>query len=199
MPIGTYILNHPFTTELIKIKAHQLCRRRKFSPSDFNDVRQIMRGYLWQKSNLFNPNRGTLEAFVTTALNSCVAMIIRHRERIMRSGDFMAISLERTYVEHDGGADMLRSVIAEHEHQRRVNPTMPSAIEQLELRDAIEHALESLTPDERDLLQHVAEHGVLCAAREWSRREKRMVSRHQIERRVSQMRNRFADAGLGTD
>jgi len=199
MPIGNDIFDLPFSRKYIRIKAFQLCRRRKFSLTDFNDMQEIMRAYLWEKSHLFDPSRGSLEAFITTALNSCVAMIIRYRERAMRSGDFMAMSLERTYVEHDGGADMLRSVIAEHEHHRRVANSTRSAIEQLELREAIDHAIESLTPDEQDLLLHVAEHGVLGTAREWSRRENRNVTRHQIDKRVRQMRRRFEDAGLGAD
>lgn len=193
------VVFHPFTRKHTRIKARQLCRRSDFTKSDYPDLRQELLLYLWRKAHLFDSARGNIEAFVTKATKSCVGMIIRHRERAMRSGDFRAISLERIYVEHDGGADMLRSVIAEHEHHRRVSNSTPSAIEQLELRDAIEHALESLTSDERDLLQHVDEHGVLCTAHEWSRREKRKVTRHQIEKRVLQMRSRFEDAGLGTD
>ncbi|MHC4247365.1 MAG: hypothetical protein ACYSUU_11245 [Planctomycetota bacterium] len=50
-------------------------------------MQQEMRLYLWKKADLFDPSRGNIEAFVTTAINSWVGMQLRRLERLKRRGE----------------------------------------------------------------------------------------------------------------
>ena len=191
------IVTDPFTRTLLKIKAAQLCRRSDFSRSDYDDLRQGMVLYLLEKAHLFDPDRGTLEAFVTNALNTWVKMELRFRGRLKRRGDHEALSLEGTAVEFNGGTDTLDALVGEADRHRRTGDAPLSPIEWVDLSDAVGHAASRLSPAELELLKHVADHGVAATAREWARRRGRAASRRQIEGAVSRMRSRFEDAGLG--
>lgn len=185
------IVSHPFTDTFIRIKARQLCRRTDYSRSDFDDLQQGMRLYLLEKAHLYDPSRGTIEAFVTNAVNAWVGMDLRRRGRLKRNNGSPTISLEGTTVECEGDTVELGSVLGEDDLLRRTSGGGISEIDKIDMRDAVAHALTTLTDDERDLLRHVVDHGVASAARQ------RGVSRRQIENALAQMRGRFEDAGFG--
>jgi len=185
------VVSDPFTVTLIRIKARQLCRRSDISRSDYGDLRQDMRLYLLEKAHLFDPARGTIEAFVTNCINTWVAIRLRYRKRQKRRESYKAVSLERTPVECDGDITTLGAVLLEEDGQRLTQAYPISPVEHFELREAIEHVMQGLEPDDRALLAHVAEHGVASAARQ------RNVSRRQINNALARMRSRFEKAGLG--
>lgn len=193
------VVFHPFTKKHIRIKALQLCARSDFSKSDFPDLKQEMLLYLWSKAHLFDPSRGTIEAFVTSTIKSCVGMILRHRDREMRRGDIYAISLEGTLIEHDGVTDMLKSVLDDADFARRTQQDRRHPIDLYLLQKSVRQVFRSLTPDQQELVLHIAEHGLSSASRDWTRREQRKVTRHEIEKRVLQIRSRFKDADLSPD
>ncbi len=187
------IVSDPFTVTLIRIKARQLCRRSDFSRSDYDDIRQGMRLYLLEKAHLFDPVRGNLEAFVTKAINTWVGMQLRYRERDKRRESYKAVSLERTPVECDGDVTTLGQVLLE-EDGRRLTQTDPlSSVEQFELREAVQHAMQNVQPEDRAILIHAAEHGVASAARAFSR------SRRQVLNVLARARVHFEKAGLGSN
>lgn len=187
------IVSNPFTVTLIRIKARQLCRRSGFSPSDYDDLRQDMRLYLIEKAHRFDSQRGNIEAFVTNALNTWVAMQLRYRNREKRRESYKAVSLERTPVECDGDVTSLGNVLLEEDGGRRTQSCPISPIESFELREAIEHAMQGLAPNDRALLAHVSEHGVASAARAFG------ISRRQVVNAMARIRDRFEKAGLGRD
>ena len=193
MAIAHDVVTHPFTINFIQIKAAQLCRRTDVSRSDRDDMQQDMLLYLWKKAHLFDPARGTIEAFVTTAVNSWVGMELRRRDRQKRREDYRAISLEGTTIECEGDTETLDALLSDADLHRRTQQSGHSPIELIDLRDALRCALSKLSKREHSLLVHVAEHGVASAAR------KHHVSRRQIENALARMRSRFEDAGLGID
>jgi len=184
------VVTHPFTVTLIRIKAKQLCRRTDMSRSDLDDLQQEMRLYLLQKLHLFDPERGNLEAFVTNVINTCVAMLLRHRERDKRRESYNAISLERTRVECDGDLTTLGAVLLE-EDGRRLTQTAPiSPSEQFELREALQHVVDSLSAEDRALLMQVAEHGITHTAKVLG------VSWRQVNNAMARIRDLCKKAGL---
>ncbi len=187
------VVSDPFTVTLIRIKARQLCRRSDFSRSDYDDIRQGMRLYLLEKAHLFDPVRGNLEAFVTNAIKTWTAMALRYRNRDKRRESFKAVSLEGTPVECDGDITTLGAVLLEEDGRRRTRTYPLSAVEQFELREAVQHAMQDLKPEDRAILVHVAEHGVASAARAFSR------SRRQVLKTMARARIRFEKAGLGSN
>ncbi len=191
------VVSDPFTASLIRIKAAQLCRRTDFSWSDRDDLTQQMLLYLLEKAHLFDPARGNIEAFVTNAIDSWVAMELRFRGRHKRRGDYEAISLEGTLVECDGDAVPLRTVLGPADPQRRHQAAPACQFDTAETAEAVAAVMATLDPKDRDLLRLVAEHGKAAAAREWSRRSGAAVSRRQIQNALERFRARFEAAGFG--
>ncbi len=187
------IVSDPFTVTLIRIKARQLCRRSDFSWSDCDDLQQGMRVYLLEKAHLFDPARGTLEAFVTNALRTWVAMQLRYRNREKRRNSYKALSLERTRVECDGDITSLGVILVEKDGRRLSQYYTLSEIECFELREAVDHAMDKLDPKDREILTHVADNGVASASRAFG------VSRRQIDNAVARARIHFEKAGLGPE
>lgn len=184
------IVTHPFTLTLIRIKAAQLCRRSDFSRSDREDLQQEMELYLLRKAHLFDSERGNIEAFVTTSINSWVGMTLRFRARDKRRPGLHAVSLEGTEIESDGEADTLASVLEEADLARRLQHHGLTPSELFDLRDYLHFVLAALSPSERALVALVADRGVASAART------RKVSRRQIENAMARIRARFDDEGL---
>lgn len=187
------IISNSFTITLIRIKALQLCRRSGFCTSDCDDLRQDMRLYLFEKAHRFDPQRGNIEAFVTNALNTWVAMQLRYRNREKRRESYKAVSLERTPVECDGHITALGKVLLEEDGGRHAQTYPVSPVELFELRGAIDHAIRSLAPNDQAILAHVSEHGVASAARTFG------ISRRQVDNAMARVRDRFTKAGLGRD
>ena len=185
------IVSNPFAVTLIRIKARQLCRRSDFSKSDYDDLRQDMRLYLIKKAHLFDPVRGNIEAFVTNALCTWVALRLRYRNCDKRRESYKAVSLERTTVECNGDITTLGDVLLEEDGRRRTQAHGISAVEHFNLREAIEHAMQNLAPDDRALLVQVVEQSVRRTAKS------RRVSYRQVNNAIERIRDIFKKMGLG--
>lgn len=193
MTIRHDVVTHAFTTTFINNKAAQLCRRSDVPRADHEDLQQEMLLYLSKKAHLFDPARGNIEAFVTMAIKSWVGMEFRRRHRLKRRAELYALSIERTPIEQDGDATTLSAVLQDADLHRRRQLKASDPKEQLELAEAVAHAISTLTLHENQLLVHVAEHGVASATR------KHDISRRQIKNALTRMRTHFEDAGLGVD
>jgi len=187
------IVSDPFTVTLIKIKANQLCRRADFSRSDYDDLRQDMRMYLLEKAHLFDPQRGNLEAFVISVLKTWAAMRLRHRKRQKRHEGNNSVSLEGTAVECEGENIPLGATMLEEDGQRRTQAYPISEIEHMELREAIDHAMQGISPEDQAFLMQVAEQGARATARSMG------VSWKSVHNRVARLRGHFEKAGLASD
>jgi len=191
MSIRSTIVSHPFTSDLVRRKAAQLCRRSDFSRSDEEDLRQDMALYLWAKARLFDPTRGNVEAFVTTAIGSWVGMELRRRRAGKRCNGYKTISLEGTLVACDGELDSLADMIGDADGQRRNGIEAKDLIDEIEIREAFRRVSASLSARERALLRDVIDHGVAGAAR------LRRVSRRQIDRALAAIRERLTGERAG--
>lgn len=188
------IVTHPFTVTLIKIKANQFCRRADFSRSDYNDLRQDMCVYLLEKAHLFDPARGTLQAFVISALKTWAAMRVRYRKRTKRFEGLKALSLEGTVVDERGDENVTLGEVLLEEDGQRLTRTYPiSQVEHFELREAIEAAMQSLSAEDRELLAEVTENGITSTAKS------RGVSWRQVKNAMVRTRQHFENFGLGAN
>ena len=181
------IVSNPFTVNFIRSKAAQLCRRPEFSSSDREDLQQDMRLYLLEKADQFDSNKGNLESFVTGTLRTWVAMKLRHDQRQKRRCPHESISLESTMIESDEADVCLAATLTEEDGRRRTGAYPISDIEQFELRETIDQAMDSLEPSERQVWLDVAEHGLAATARS------RGMSRRQITAVLDSIRHRLKD------
>ena len=184
------IVSHPFAVTFIRIKARQLCRRCDFSRSDYDDLRQEMRLYLLEKAHLFDPKRGNIESFITKTLKTWVAMRLRYQDREKRRDVHKTASLERTPVECDGEIKTLGAALLEEDGQRIAQTQPLSSLARLELRDALATVIKKLSPEDRAVLAHVAQHGARSAIRSLG------VSRRRVDKVMARVRQHCECAGL---
>jgi DNA-directed RNA polymerase specialized sigma24 family protein len=180
------ILSHPFAANLIRRKAQQLCRRPGFSRSDEDDLKQGMLLYLWTASRLFNPARGTVEAFIVTAVRSWMDMEVRRRRAEMRFTGVPDSSLNSTLVDcGDDKFSALVDLIGAADANRRLGREERDFLADLDLREAVAHVTSRLSQREMQFMRDVIDGGVAGAAR------KRRVSRRQILAKLAAIRERF--------
>lgn len=190
------VVNHPSTAEIIRIKARQLCQHPGFPSSDIDEFEQEMRIHLWTKSHLYDPERGCVEAFVNTVLQCWIGMELRHRYRLKRWNGSPTISIERTKIECGGDETTLSAILSEDDGRRHTFRHRPSPFELLIQQKWVREGLSRLTAEEREILLHVAQHGVASAAREWSERLGFPFSRRQVGNEMLRIRRKFEDPRL---
>jgi DNA-directed RNA polymerase specialized sigma24 family protein len=191
MSIRSDVVSHPFTADLIRRKAESLSRSAGFSRSDEEDLRQEMTLYLWTKARLFDPDRGSIESFVSSVLTSWVGMEVRRRKCDKRRKWLRVASLEGTIIVCDGEPDTLGSVLSDSDGARRTGGRHLSVLAHAETMEAFRAIDAMLTPRERALLRDVIDHGLAGAAR------LRRVSRHHVARAVQKVRVRLTEARAG--
>lgn len=186
------IVSNPYAQSVIRIKARQLCRRADFSESDLEDLHQELWLYLVKVARLFNPHRACLETFIARAVDSCVAMILRDRQREKRRAGFDASSLE----DSAGGAEE-RGPLSRHlvptDQSRRTGNVPVDPIERLEVVEAVAVALARLSPRVRAIAERLMHKSPTAVAKEMG------ISRRQVRNAIDEMEGVFRDAGFGTD
>ncbi|MCL2646857.1 MAG: hypothetical protein FWD61_07600 [Phycisphaerales bacterium] len=193
MDVRQSIISAPFTVAVIQIKARQLSRRADFSISDFDDLCQDMRMYLWRKAHRFNPDRGSLEAFVNNALDTWVTIELRYRKRLRRSESYRAVSLEGTLVKYEGELQPLGDVVLEEEGGRRIQTYPISPFEEFERREAIEHVMAKLAPEDRAFVNSLVERGIRATAKSLG------ITWYRVIRMLALIRRDFEKNGLGSN
>ncbi|MEX2670896.1 MAG: sigma-70 family RNA polymerase sigma factor [Phycisphaeraceae bacterium] len=187
------IVSNAYAQSVIRIKAHQLCRRADFSRSDMEDLRQEMWLYLVKVARLFNPDRACLETFIARAIDSCVAIILRDRQREKRRAGLDATSLEGTLA---GGAEE-RGPLSRHlvptDQSRRTGNVPVDPVERLETVEAVSVAMAKLPPKVRSIAKRLMHASPTAVAKEMG------ISRRQVRNAIDEMEGVFRDAGLGRD
>jgi hypothetical protein len=182
------IVSHPFTADLIRRKAMFLSRSAGFARAEEEDLRQEMRLFLLTKADLFDPSRGSIEAFATSVVTSWVGMEVRRRRSAKRRAAARTLSLD-AYPPGDRklrGALGARLIEADGGRRSGTSPRQPA--EEAAIREEAMLVDALLTPDERMLLRDVAELGVTGAAR------KRRVSRWRLLPRLEAIRARVLES-----
>jgi DNA-directed RNA polymerase specialized sigma24 family protein len=132
----------------IRVKAKQVVRQPGFSRSDLEDVEQELIVYLLCKAQQFDPNRGSLNTFISRVVDSGVAMLVRGRERAKRNpaGDAGIQSLEKEVSPSNGESQPLARLIGQRDLERRTGGASPTDTELFELVDDVASVLPTLPP-----------------------------------------------------
>lgn len=187
------VVSHPYVSTLIRIKAKQLCRRSEFTRCELEDIQQRMRQTLIEKAGQYDPDRGNLEAFITMVIKTWIAEEIRYRNRELRRQSYSAVPMDSTTVDCDGDSVPLTSVLGEADLLRRLGRDPQDDIERLIVRDAIDHAMKRLTPEQQGLLIDIRNSDTATAAKRHG------ISESTVRRRLAAMRDAFSKAGLGPE
>ncbi len=163
-----WILDDPDVCEQVDKAAEKLSRRCGHSPSDFEDLKQDIMMFLLQIEEKYIPQRGSIGAYASTAIKSCVTMRIRYRLQQRRRGRLSNISFDET----DGSLKPL---------------DISSWANVLETLDLFNACLLRLSPQQVQLLIDIDRHGQVQTAQAMG------ISRRQIMNQLDQIRDMCAD------
>ncbi len=184
-----------YARTVIRLKARQLSRRADFSRSDEDDITQDLTLHLLSQAEHFDPSRASLPTFVSHVVNSCVAMILRERWRQKRVPDHRAEiqSLETMVDVPDEPPVALGDMISLGDIERRTGGSTKSDAEVHEEVAALEHAMQSLPVEDRDVCERLKVGSRASVARDLQ------ISPRKLRSVISSVRQHFERAGLGQD
>lgn len=181
-----------YAKNLIKFKAHQLSRRRGFTPSDQSELQQQLWTSVVQAADQFDPAKSSLNTFIDRVVNSAVAMILRGRRRKKRADGFHAQSLDEP-VQQNGHAEPLGASVSDADRGRRTGTVPPDETARREDEEAVAHALQQMPEYIRDVCRRVMGGSISSAARELG------TSRRQIRKALAKAQPYVERAGFGDD
>ena len=181
-----------YARTVIRLKARQLSRRADFSRSDEEDIAQDLTLHLLSQAEHFDPSRASLKTFVTHVVNSCVAMILRERWRQKRVPDHGAEiqSLETMVDVPDEPPVALWATISVADIERRTGATSKSDVEVYDETEALDHAMQSLSEEDRELCERLKVGSRASVARDLQ------ISRRKLGTLISNLRQQFEQSGL---
>jgi RNA polymerase sigma-70 factor, ECF subfamily len=178
------------TVAFIQFKARQLCRKPGFTRSDEDDLRQELTLHLLRQASRFDPARAAWNTFVARVIDSGVAMILRDRRRKKRAPGFRAKSLEVGVVVVHGHEQDVGAIASAADQHRRIGITPTEELPRQQLSEAVRQAISELPPHLRALCARLSQSPPAVVARELG------ISRRQVRKLMSQIRQRLQDADL---
>lgn len=176
----------PYAQKLIKHKARQICQHVGCTACDREDIEQQLAVWLCQQAPKFDPARASLNTFVNRVVNSAVRIVLRNRRRLKRSTDEVVRSLDGTTpTSHEAVPPVLTADL-----DRRLGTETCSEIEQLEQREAMAVALDSMPADLADICRRLMEGSVASVAHDLG------ISRRQVRNALDRSRTYFEHAGF---
>ena len=91
-----------YADSIIKMKARHLVKTHSFTKDDLDDITQQLRLDLLERTDQFDPQRGTWEGFVTGVIDSRIASIIDHRTMQKRDPRCEECSIHDPITDEDG-------------------------------------------------------------------------------------------------
>jgi len=131
MDIDTY------ADRIIRMKARHLVTTYSFTKDDLDDITQQLRLDLLERTDQFDPRRGTWEGFVTGVIDSRIASIIDHRRMQKRDPRREECSIHEPITDENGRTVELVATMPAGEHRpadRDMVIDLADALEQLPLR-----------------------------------------------------------------
>ena len=146
-----------YAARLVRLKARQLIGRYGFTESDREDIEQELKLDLLERLPDYDPERGSLEGFVSGVVDHKISRLLEKRAAAKRNPGRVEYSLNEAIPDDQGGqverAAAMPDEILPHNGQQDLA---------LDLADA----LSELSPDLRRLCRQLREKGVTEIARQ---------------------------------
>lgn len=179
-----------FAIRLIRRKARQLSQKPGFSRSDQPDLEQELTLIVLRRLAHFDASRAHRNAFVTTVVERYTATILEHRSAEMRTHRRTSGSLNVPAVDADGRSVELLNIIPSSQQSRRTGQYPRPHEDAFDLAHDMNETVRRLPPRLRDLCERLKHDSISDVSRELG------LSRTEIYRRISHIRQRFEEAGL---
>jgi RNA polymerase sigma factor (sigma-70 family) len=155
----------PLIQQLIRRKAQRLTGRVRLTIEDVEDLTQDFRAELLQKLPAYDPDKGSMGAFLKTLIDHFFANWLRQRFAAKRNPR-RVVSLNMLVRNGEGLWIELGKTIAEGVHGKRHGRRVRSDQDHADLRNDVDGLLHSLAREFRDVADQLVDKSVAAAARE---------------------------------
>ena len=169
-------------------RAGQLVGRPEFADCDAEDIEQELLLYLIQKADAYDPSRAKLNTYIDRVLTSGVRELIRAKKRHKRhpiDDDVQVQSFEQTVDTVDDTFANLGDEISSEDHFRRTSVRASDPFDEIDERDAVEVALQHLSPELRRIAISLTQDSIAETMRKCG------LSRRQFEKARREIRETF--------
>jgi RNA polymerase sigma-70 factor, ECF subfamily len=173
-------------TSLIRRKSRELATHENFTPSDQDDIAQDLWLWLIEKLDCFDPERGTIFAFIATIVDRKAASILRHH-RAAKRDTCRCRSLSLSIRANDGTYVELASTITEDASDARLGKRTWHPQYRTECELDLTTVLESLSDEDRELCERLMTQSLSEVARDME------VPRSTLQDRINRLRQQFTD------
>lgn len=118
-------------------------------PDDIPDLQQDLWLELLSRLPSYRPERGGPRAFITLVVKNGAASILKARTAAKRGRGRPCLSLNREYVDDDGGSVELHETISADDYLRRTRGTVRSEEERRDLAHDVRNVINELPPIDR--------------------------------------------------
>jgi RNA polymerase sigma-70 factor (ECF subfamily) len=171
----------PLIQKLIRRKARRLTGRARLSTEDVEDLTQDFRAELLQKLPAYDPNKGSMGAFIRMLLDRFFVKWLRHRFADRRNPRHVA-SLNMLARTDEGVWIELGKTIAQGIHAKRHGIRQRSDQERADLRTDVDSVLQELAHELRAVADQLMNKSIAAAARELG------IPRTTLHERVRRLR-----------
>ncbi len=181
-----------FTQSLIRIKAKQVARRADFSVSDQDDIEQELALHLLTHIEKFDPERASLNTFITRVVDCGVSMLLRKRQskKRMPGDEASVVSLEVPIDQPCGPPVSQGDVITSVDLDRRTLGRSRNEKEDFDTESSLGTAIESLPTELQLICQTLKLQSRSHAARTLG------ISRRQLSKQIELIREHMELAGF---
>jgi RNA polymerase sigma factor (sigma-70 family) len=190
VPHDSYPHEHdPLIQQIIRKKARRLTGCARLSPEDIDDLTQDFRAELLQKIATYDPDRGSMPAFIRMLIDRFFAKWLRHRFADMRNPR-RVVSLNMLVRNDEGLWIELGKTIAQGVHNKRHGRRVRSDQEHADLRNDVDGVIQGLAHELRAVADQLMGKPIAAAARELG------IPRTTLHQRVRQLRQNYDRKGL---
>lgn len=182
-----------YARDLIRYKAHQLCRRGDFHKTEPDDLQQELWLLLLSAIDHFDPDKASLDTYLDRVLTTGVAMLIRSRQTQKSLHGLRVVSLDALRRSECDTPESLAQSVSQDDLARRTECVEQDEVARREEAEAIAMALERMPEELRDVCRRLMGGTVTSVARDLG------ISRRQVHNRLVSARPYFEKVGLSTD
>ena len=175
---------------LISYKVGRIIGVLGFTSDDKEDLEQELMLHLLENWPRFDSERGAVKTFINCVLDNRIRQIIESRKTQKSGFGKWTLSLDERIEGEDGGAVTRIDAVDREEYMLRTGKLRRRALDECDLRIAVEQAISRLSPELRELCERLMRQNVTEISEETG------IPRHRFYPSIRKLRCIFEEAGL---
>lgn len=186
---GKDVILTDYAERLIRLKAHQLCKRTDFCSADLDDLQQELWLAVCERIERFDSTKSSVNTFIDLVVNQAIVSILRRRQRLKRDKGSMIQSLDAEL--EPGAFETFADYVTEDDLARRLGRSSRDECKDRETAESMASTL-GLMPERLGSIGRRLMSGTIhSVARDLN------ISRREVQQACDAIRRYLVQAGFG--